>query len=222
MTVNNLTTWDINETNMAQPSASLVSDGYTQDAIPTSANINYILHWLSANRIPVGTIQPMMCSAANAPYGWLPATGSGVGSSQSTADFHGDEYEALFIWIWENWAQAVVTPSKGASAQDDWDANKKISLYNLIGHVPVGQNTAPGSAFATRGVSVGHETHTLTVAEMAEHHHIYERATSSVQVSTDDEEVFSTSENAQTGSTGGGKAHNNVQPSLVCNYFIKW
>lgn len=72
----------------------------------------------------------------------------------------------------------------------------------------------------TLGNSGGTETHTLSIAEMPAHTHSVpttdgtanrQAGASNTPVNTD----------GTSGSTGGGGAHNNVQPTLVLNYMIK-
>jgi microcystin-dependent protein len=78
----------------------------------------------------------------------------------------------------------------------------------------------------TLGGTGGLETHTLTTAQLAAHTHGWAFA-------YDDEENFNNSPRVgigsnvaaetitQTASTGGGGAHNNVQPTIILNYIIK-
>ena len=96
---------------------------------------------------------------------------------------------------------------------------------NLQGRVPVGRN---GVTFATLGATGGEETHTLTTAEMPNHTHTGVTSTM-YYVSTGGQFGIVAGSNmntnnsgsALTGSTGGGGAHNNLQPYQVVNYIIK-
>lgn len=69
------------------------------------------------------------------------------------------------------------------------------------------------------GDEVGEYEHTLTVDEMPSHSH---RNKSAIRVTSNSAGVYvpglSTTgfDIIETGSTGGGKAHNNTQPSFVC------
>lgn len=71
----------------------------------------------------------------------------------------------------------------------------------------------------TLGAGVGEETHTLTIAEMPAHTHTYTKLeTPGAGNSGGSHDVETT---ANTGSTGGGDPHYNVQPSRMLNWVIK-
>lgn len=90
-------------------------------------------------------------------------------------------------------------------------------LPNLKGRVPVGKDAA---TFATQGSTGGEETHALTTPELSSHNHTISMATTTGagglvlrgQTATTDQ---------NTGSTGSGTAHNNLQPYLTIQYIIK-
>lgn len=91
------------------------------------------------------------------------------------------------------------------------------------GTVLVSKSSATGSKFNVNlGTVVGEETHTLTVAEMPSHKHSISYIKSNITPLTDagvsgyngnNQGIGSTS----VDSTGGGKAHNIIQPSKVVN-----
>lgn len=83
-------------------------------------------------------------------------------------------------------------------------------------------NQGGSDIFATIGAKLGAKTHSLTVSEMPSHTHEIRRV--SLVVGGGSIEVPSQSGNAtrvNTEATGGGAAHNNVQPSFVCRYIIR-
>lgn len=93
------------------------------------------------------------------------------------------------------------------------------SAANINGLLLGANNGNPGDP--GRGTN-GTQEHTLTEAEMPRHSH-----TANYQVATGASAFpgFDGSgdqyTSAQTGLTGGGSAHNNVQPTIILNYIIK-
>lgn len=104
------------------------------------------------------------------------------------------------------------------------------------GRVPVGINTSD-SSFSTVEKTGGEKTHTLTVSEMPSHTHIQNAHTHALKVTGDDSVALSganpsdkgyvyryydkkgvatNSTTATNQNTGGGSAHNNLQPYITC------
>ena len=89
------------------------------------------------------------------------------------------------------------------------------------GRVPVGFSSGDPN-FGSIGQTGGAETHTLTEAELAPHHHSMRKfavAGSNDAVNTEQThgDVFS----FNTDDAGEGAAHNNLQPYITCNYYIR-
>jgi len=77
------------------------------------------------------------------------------------------------------------------------------------------------------GSTGGDETHTLTATQMPSHDHTYTRATvgstfTSNAVAGVTAISTLTSTSTDSSNTGGGGAHNNVQPCMVMIYMIKF
>jgi len=61
----------------------------------------------------------------------------------------------------------------------------------------------------------GAETHTLSTNELPSHTHTYGKSTTSEAMSIDDIGGLRGAATANTGATGGGDAHNNIQPYIT-------
>ena len=81
------------------------------------------------------------------------------------------------------------------------------------GRVLVGKESS--GTFDTLDEELGAETHTLTTAEMPAHTHTYGKSTTTESMSIHDISGLRGAATTDTGSTGGGGAHNNLQPSVT-------
>jgi microcystin-dependent protein len=175
---------------------------------------------LPVGGLPAGSI--MAWGTNTPPANWLIADGSAV--SRST-------YSSLF---------AVIGTQYGAG-----NGTTTFNLPDLRGRVPVGQDAAALriSAFNLLAQSSGSATHTLTIPEMPSHTHVQnehshqyyiniqhgdgtavpsESLTSGLTAGGRRRYVDGTQNSIATNqNTGGGQAHNNLQPYLVVNYIIK-
>lgn len=163
------------------------------------------------NLTPAGFIQ--MYGGSTAPSGWLFCDGSAV--SRTT-------YADLF---------AIVSTTFGAG-----DTTTTFNVPDMRGRAPVGVGTGTGGGTSGTGLPtggdaltararaawIGEETHVLTTPEIPSHTHTLTlNSTGSVTPGQ-----FSASANANpvtntTAATGGGGAHNNVQPIMTVNFIIK-
>jgi microcystin-dependent protein len=166
---------------------------------------------------PAGIIQ--MYGGSVAPTGWLICDGSEV--SQTT-------YATLFGII-------------GTTYNTGGEAGGNFRLPDFKRRTAVGAGgTGTGVLGNALGNTGGTETHTLTTSEMPSHNHGGTTGSSTVPVesaSVSGGLLYTVSRTASTGtfgtlsnsshthtiaSEGGGTAHNNIQPSLVVNYIIKY
>jgi len=87
------------------------------------------------------------------------------------------------------------------------------------GKVLVGLDSGD-SAFDTVEETGGSKTHTLSTSEMPAHTHTYRKPTNQSSKGGGGDTAMESYSDTVTGSTGGGSAHNNVQPYIVV-YFWK-
>jgi microcystin-dependent protein len=162
------------------------------------------LDGIPPNPAPAGAMMPFAGTAA--PSGWLLCYGQEV--SRST-------YSVLF---------AVIGTTYGAG-----DGSSMFNVPDFRGRTPIGKdnmggtsaNVVTNSDADVLGGKGGEENHALTIAEMPSHHHScghgeYINGGNSFYV------VRITDSGYITGDTGGGLAHNNMQPWLACNWIIKY
>lgn len=176
-------------------------------------------HYSNVNPAPAGMLAPY--AGTSAPTGWLLAFGQTV--SRTT-------YADLF---------AAIGTTYGAG-----DGSTTFVLPDLRGRVVAGQDDMGGTSANrltgasggvdgdTLGAVGGAETHTLTTAQIASHQHanligidlgtggsLYTTLTAAARKGETDTAPGNAIGNS--GSTGGGGAHNNVQPTIILNYIIK-
>lgn len=183
-----------------------------------------------------------------APDGWIFNTGSiGSASSGATQRANADTFD-LYSLMWTNVAntEAPVSGGRGASALADFNANKTLTLPDGRGRTAVakdnlklvqaGTQPSAGTMVEVDGTVLGKvggdDTHTLIQAQLPvvdlTHDHDFTAVITSTanasQTGADDVEAtlptLSTTDTASIG-FGSGNAHNNTQPSLVLNMFIK-
>ena len=148
--------------------------------------------------IPAGTIT--MFGGSSAPTGYLLCDGSAV--SRTT-------YADLFTAIGTTYGTG--------------DGSTTFNVPNVKGKVPVGRDSGDTS-FDTLGETGGEKTHTLTSAEMPSHRHAlptYPSNSSAGGYITWFNGTATGSFAPNSAYTGGGGAHNNLQPYIVFNYIIK-
>jgi len=96
-----------------------------------------------------------------------------------------------------------------------------FNVPNMAGKVAVGPGSTIGAALGGTG---GEATHTLTIPEMPSHTHTI----SELQLNAYNspyilpQNIPNSFGTTTTNATGGGGAHNNVQPYLCLNYIIKY
>jgi microcystin-dependent protein len=209
LTLKTLTSPKINE-NVALTATS--TELNVLDGIPgtlTSTELGYVDGVTSAIQTQLNTLTSSISTAvpagvitqfggSTAPAGWKLCDGTAYSRTVT--------YNALFDAIGTTYGSG--------------DGSTTFNVPNLKGRVPVGFD-ASQSEFDALAETGGAKTHTLTTAEMPAHTH------SSLQLgnaggSTGIPVTGTVTTDTTTGSTGGGGAHNNLQPYIVVNYIIKF
>lgn len=154
----------------------------------------------SSSGSPTGTVTAF--AGTTAPNGWLLCQGQAVSRT---------EYAGLFT---------VIGTTYGVG-----DGSTTFNVPNLKGRVAAGFDTSQ-SDFNALGKTGGAKTHTLTTAEMPEHNHPGTGGLNFAMLGDGTQGLRSTptvgiSQGTATGKTGGGGAHNNLQPYISLNYIIK-
>jgi microcystin-dependent protein len=181
-------------------SALVVENPVNATAVPTANKIpladgsGKLDGWITP--IPAGCI--MGYAAETAPDGWLLCRGTEV--SRTT-------YADLF---------AVIGEIYGAG-----DSSTTFNLPDMKGRVMVGY-IASQVEFDTLGETGGQRTHDLTLDEIPSHTHDVGFALGAAGGTAAKEIVSAFDDVKVTSSSGGGDAHNNLQPYITVNYIIKY
>lgn len=152
--------------------------------------------------LPIGSI--MQYPGSTLPKGWLLCNGQAVSRTK---------YSVLF--------------EKIGTTYGTGDGSTTFNIPDLRGKVAVGKDDND-TDFDTLGETGGEKEHTLSVNEMPSHSHnqIYVKSNATpldnagVSGFNAANSGIGTKENAVE-NTGGGQAHNNLQPYIVQNYIIK-
>lgn len=153
--------------------------------------------WRRHTNEMVGEIK--MWAGDEIPDGWLLCDGSEVSI---------EEYPYLFKAIRNSWGVP--------------NSSSNFKLPDFTGRVPVGYASSD-TDFNTVGKTGGEKTHKLTITEMPSHNHSMGNLWSNGPNGSDAKYMTSSKRKTMTRYTeytGGGGAHNNLQPYAVIKYII--
>ncbi len=168
------------------------------------------------SRLPTGSIKPF--AGGTIPPGFLACDGSAVSRSA---------YAALF---------AAISTSFGPG-----DGSNTFNVPDFRGRVPIGSGQGPGLSNRPLGQGLGEEAHALSLSEMPAHNHgggnhnhtithnNWFQYNQGSQTSWDTSSLPGPYTSDPTnfsgviiGTQGADQPHNNMQPSLVCKFLIKY
>lgn len=186
----------------------------TQDGDGVSRG--YLLAVLSAIAVtPPGTVAAFAGDEISLPAGWLICNGQAV--SRTT-------YAGLFAVVGTTYGVG-----NGTTTFNVPDFRGRVALgKDNMGGTPA--NVVTNAAADTLGGSMGAETVTLIEAELPAHTHSYNDrvvgngtgGSDTGPANTNTTSLYTDITGRTTSSTGGGAAHNNMQPSIAMNIIIKF
>lgn len=182
---------------------------------------------------------------------WLGCDGKTIGNAASNATARANaDCQTLFEDLWEigntygtlTLQDSAGSPvSIGVNAAADWAAARRIPLPDERGRTHIGRDNQGGTSAnrvtASNADNVlgnsGAETHSLTSGENGPHTHNLEYTGGPTDVSTTHNTAGSTGSSLALGggtsfsrvraaSAGSGTAHNNMQPYLVIDRYIRY
>ncbi|HEX7126428.1 MAG TPA: hypothetical protein VF406_11770 [Thermodesulfobacteriota bacterium] len=186
---------------------------------------------LTLQGFTTGDVKPTLKAVADP--GWVMLNDGSIGnaSSGATTRAHADT-EALFTLLWTNvtnsWCpvqDSMGTPvARGASAAADFAANRRLVLPKALGRALGAAGAGAGLTARSLGQILGEEAHALTSDENGPHTHTEQRWTNSndANFANNGSNIrINTLITQNSGSSGSGTPHNNMQPTLFVNWMIK-
>lgn len=201
---------------------------------------------IGSSNFTTGDLKPTFKTVADS--GWIMCDDGTIGDLSSGATtLASSTTSALFTLLWTNFAnsEAAVSSGRGASAAADFAAHKTIALPKMLGRVYGIAGAGSGLSSRTMGVTVGEETHALTLAENGPHNHggstgddspdhthtttvgvgVQNMAPGGGSLGVSMQGVASGGASARhqhsIATSGSGTAHNNMQPTVFLKMMIK-
>ena len=170
--------------------------------------------WVPADGSPIGTVQPY--AGSTAPVGWLFCDNSTYNGSTSPYDLL---YDVIGTTYGGSSSAFNVPDMRGrvAAGQDDMGGASANRLTNPA-------TTTGGIDGDVLGGTGGSEVHQLTEAQVAAHTHTFThvKAGGSTIDGADAASLNHQIVSEATDPIVGDVAHNNVQPTMILNYIIRY
>lgn len=189
----------------------------------TSAQVAKAIAAAIAALPPAGETGDLYASMASSRTSCLLLNGQTIGNAGSGATYASVNALALFSLLWAlNSNTWPVNGGRGVSAAADWTALKTLAVPDARGCVIGMLDLSAGinALIVNLGVKVGEQNHLLITAEMPAHTHVAGNGTGGAGSGGGSGFSFSNPPGV-SGATGGDTAHNNVQPTLGANIFIR-
>jgi hypothetical protein len=176
------------------------------------------------------TADNLWTDASGARPGWIWVNDStktriGDSSSGSVSSIRANnDCEALFLKYWNERSNldCPVIGGRGVSASADWLAHKQITIPASFRSVFAAHDISDPTLMRLGQVE-GSKTQVLSKDQNGEHQHGYRMAseTTGGRSSGDTRNTFANVDDFNTADSGLGHAHNNMQPTVYKNLYIK-
>ncbi len=158
----------------------------------------------------------------DAATGWIVVDSDTQSIGKTTGGFVGEEVRNLYKlwWIYDNTVHPMSGGTRGTSADADFDAGKLLLVGPKIGRVLGWAGQGVGLTLRTPGNATGDEVVNLTGDQNGPHTHTY-NTKGLLSLSDDGIDSWKGDMTEDTGSSGTGADHENMQPSIFFHAHIK-
>lgn len=220
-------------------SSVTLNEGYESITIKANVTRNtwYVMDSHMSNSFVTGDVKQSyeVSQSGWALYG---TDGWDIGDATSGAHYAGQTFHNLFIMLYgaQDNTKCPVSGGRGSSAEDDWDAHKKLTLPKVGGRTFGTVGTGTGITARALGDNVGEENHALSWSEVGTHYHDpaakFLSGDYAGKALASSGNLFTgsgagngfnpdTSSTLRTEETGSSTPHNTMQPTHFLYSFIK-